>query len=656
MVKGMDILAGRDLQELQELLGELARERLAVDAHAIVSVTDVRGTITYVNDRFCSISGYGRDELIGRNHRVVRSERHSSDFYRELWRTISSGEVWRGELCNRRKDGSHYWVETTIVPLAGADGRPVEYISIRTDISRLKQTEEALRISEERLRRSQIYANIGTWDWNLRTGELFWSERIPTFFGYAPGTLDTSYGNFIAAVHPEDREAVINAVNACVEHGAEYDIEHRCVWPDGSVVWLLERGDVVRAEDGTPLHMLGVVQDITRRKRAEFELIAAREEAERASQAKSDFLSSMSHELRTPMNAILGFGQLLEYDGGLADEQMDNVREILKAGRHLLELINEVLDLARVESGRINLSLEPTAIGPVLTECFGIVRIMAEQRGVSLVLGDIGDCLVRADRTRLKQVLINLLSNAIKYNREGGRVDVGLQMLEDDQVHIRVNDTGKGIAAQRLDELFQPFNRLGADDSDIEGTGIGLTISRRLVEMMGGSIGVSSEPGVGSCFWIQLPLESDDACVLPESAWQEAGAEAPRSAAQRATVIYIEDNPTNLKLITQLLGRRPQVRLITAHTPDLGLELCTAYQPDLILLDINMPGLDGYAVLNTLRADPALATVPVVAITANAMPRDEARARQAGFADYLTKPLDVERFYAAVDHYLERDQ
>jgi len=385
------------------------------------------------------------------------------------------------------------------------------------------------------------------------------------------------------------------------------------------------------------------------------QLQLAKDEAERANQAKSEFLSSMSHELRTPMNAILGFGQLMKYDTDLSDEHQAQVQEILTAGYHLLELINEVLDLAKVESGRIDLSLEPVEVDAIVEECLSLVGTLAAKREIRLHQGGRRGTAVRADRTRLKQALLNLLSNAIKYNREGGSVKVEIQAKDAERLHIRVTDSGPGIPAARLTELFEPFNRLDAESSSIEGTGIGLTITRRIVELMGGTVDVDSEVGVGSTFWIELPLE-----FLPGAEVQESAASVPvqslqgtqRTAATKHLVLYIEDNPSNLKLVAQILGRRQHIHLLTAHTAELGIELALARRPELILLDINMPGMDGYQVLEVLKADAGLKSIPVVAVTANAMPRDIARGKAAGFADYLTKPLDVGRFHEVVDAWL----
>lgn len=380
--------------------------------------------------------------------------------------------------------------------------------------------------------------------------------------------------------------------------------------------------------------------------------MTAMEAAERANQAKSEFLSSMSHELRTPMNAILGFAQILEYEDSLTEDQRDSVHEISKAGRHLLHLINEVLDLSKVESGHVDLSIEPVELHPLVDECQSLIGPLAEERGISLAMPVLPRLFARADRVRLKQVLINLLSNAIKYNRPGGGVRLYVQRAVPGEIlRIAVADTGLGIAPERLGELFQPFSRLDAERGEVEGTGIGLTITRRLVEMMGGSVGVESKVGAGSTFWVDLPEDEGGQTI-------EVHADEPDAAEdvvceRPACILYIEDNPANIKLVTQILGRHKHLRLQTAHTPQLGLELALAHAPDLILLDINMPGLDGFQVLNVLKGDARLKSVPVIAVTANAMPRDVERGLEAGFVAYLTKPLDIQHFVQTVDHWLD---
>lgn len=383
------------------------------------------------------------------------------------------------------------------------------------------------------------------------------------------------------------------------------------------------------------------------------ELLAAKLEADRANNAKSEFLSRMSHELRTPLNAILGFGQLLEL-ARLPGVQADNVREILHAGRHLLELINKMLDLARIESGKLELSLEPVNLADIMRECLSLAQPLAYARGIELILADAcGGHSVRADHTRLKQVLLNLLANAIKYNREQGAVSIAcVADPDDDVVQIRISDTGAGLTAEQRARLFIAFERLGAEHTAIEGTGIGLALSQRLVALMGGEIGVESAPGSGSTFWVRLPLVVDFVDGLAAAA---AGTQAQVVSTctgvggRQFDLLCIEDNPANLRLVERILAERPHLRLLAANVPSLGLELALAHRPALILLDINLPEMDGFEVLRCLRENPATRDIPALAISANAMPDDLARGKAAGFVDYLTKPLDVGVFLAAID-------
>jgi signal transduction histidine kinase/CheY-like chemotaxis protein len=374
----------------------------------------------------------------------------------------------------------------------------------------------------------------------------------------------------------------------------------------------------------------------------------ARDDAQRANLAKSEFLSRMSHELRTPLNAILGFGQLLELE--IRDkEQADSVQEILRAGHHLLDLINEVLDLARIEAGKLSVSMEPVPLAPLLQECLTLIQPMAEQRGIRVIaLNARCSGHVRADRTRLKQVLLNLLSNAVKYNREGGTINLAC-VAGGDTMQVRISDTGAGLTPVQQARLFTAFERLDADKAAIEGTGIGLALSRRLMEAMAGEVGVESAPGQGSTFWVRLPASDVD----PEPAQADAQPAIPAVEAvpgrARLDVLCIEDNPANLRLVERILSRRNDVRLLTASAPGLGLELAAAHRPALILLDINLPEMDGYEVMDCLRQDPATRDIPVVAVSANAMPKDLARGKAAGFAHYLTKPLHVDRLVAVLD-------
>ena len=443
-----------------------------------------------------------------------------------------------------------------------------------------------------------------------------------------------------------------------------YELTYLC--KDGSrlpaVVSVTALHDAARSIIGYLL----IGTDNTRRKQAEAErtrlddvllqthaeLKAAKVSAERANTAKSDFLSSMSHELRSPLNAILGFAQLMETGTpALTAAQRDSVEQILQAGWYLLELINEILDLSLIESGRLSISMEPISLADVLFECQAMVEPHARRAEVHVGFpAPVADLHVMADRTRLKQVFINLLSNAIKYNRTGGTVTLDCTPSTDGWVRITVRDTGPGLSPEKVAELFQPFNRLGQERGTEEGTGIGLVVSKRLVNLMGGAIGVHSTDGVGSAFWIELragdaPASPYAAPRVPEGVPVASSEPAP----PRRTVLCIEDNPANLKLIAGLLARRPDLRLISADDGRSGIELARAAAPDVILMDINLPGISGITALGILAGDPATAQIPVVAVSANAMPRDIKHGMAAGFFRYLTKPIRVAEFEHTLD-------
>jgi CheY-like chemotaxis protein/anti-sigma regulatory factor (Ser/Thr protein kinase) len=363
----------------------------------------------------------------------------------------------------------------------------------------------------------------------------------------------------------------------------------------------------------------------------------------------------MSHELRSPLNAILGFAQLMETGSPLpTSAQEASIKQILKAGWYLLDLINEILDLALIESGRLSLSLEPMSLVDVVLECKAMIEPQAQKSGIRMSFPQFEiPYFVNADRTRVKQVLVNLLSNAIKYNRAQGAVEVTCGAGAAQRIRISVKDTGEGLSPEKLAQLFQPFNRLGKEAGAEEGTGIGLVVSKRLVELMGGEIGVESTVGAGSVFWIELNLAAE-----PQP---DAGATEPQAAIQAGvqhgaalrTLLYIEDNRANMQLVEQLIARRPDIRLLSAEDGMRGIALARTHQPEVILMDINLPGMSGIQALKILREDPATAHIPVLAISANAMPRDIRRGLDAGFFRYLTKPIKVNEFMDALDMALE---
>jgi PAS domain S-box-containing protein len=421
----------------------------------------------------------------------------------------------------------------------------------------------------------------------------------------------------------------------------------------GGIRDVLYNAAVYRNDKGQVLGVFAAARDITERKvldqvlmEKNVELERAKATAEKANLGKSEFLSSMSHELRTPLNAILGFAQLMESDSPEpTPKQKRSLVQILSAGWYLLELINEILDLAQIESGKTRLSMEPVSLVEVMNECRAMVEPQVTLRAIDLkFLPAESDHFVEADRTRMKQVLINLLSNAIKYNKPGGTVTLACTLVAPNSIRISVQDTGVGLTQEQLAQLFQPFNRLGKESGHEEGTGIGLVVTKRLVELMGGAIGVDSAVGVGSVFWIDFSLTTAPS-LASQHVEPSTLARAPVLAnSPLQTLLYVEDNPANLVLIEQLVARRADLRMLSAADGQLGIEFARAHQPDVILMDINLPGISGAEAMKILRADPLTAHIPIIALSANAMPSDIANGLEAGFFSYLTKPIKIGEF------------
>ena len=464
---------------------------------------------------------------------------------------------------------------------------------------------------------------------------------------------------------PEAADLVMQALHEAAAHGSSAGTHIKLPLPQGER-WFELSVARKRMLGNARDHFIMLSRDISDRKQAEQalarhgdeleqivhersrQLVQARDASEQASRAKSEFLSRMSHELRTPMNAILGFSQLIELEAGSSPRTQGHVREILRAGKHLLHLINDVLDLEQVESGRVALNTEVVDVAELARELLSLMQPLADRQEVRLHIGDMQGLAVMADAIRIRQIVLNLLSNAVKYNRAGGEVWLDAQVQAEQLVRISVRDTGAGIAERHLGMLFQPFNRLGAEAGPIEVTGIGLSLCRRLAELMRGSMGVSSQEGEGSLFWVDMP-RAMPGVLAPDGDGAHASAQSPMGptkagvppSPRMATLLYVEDNPANLQLMTQIVSRHQGVTLISAPLGQLGLELAKAHRPDLILLDIHLPDMDGYAVLGRLRSDPDTRSTPVIAVTANAMPMDVQRIRDAGFDDYVPKPIRV---------------
>jgi PAS domain S-box-containing protein len=569
------------------------------------------------------------------------------------------------ELTYIRKDGSRFPAVVSVTALRDQRDGIIGYLLIGTDNTARKQVEEEQKKLDQRLRDQQFYtrslieSNI---DALMTTDPL---GIITDVNKQMEALTDCTRDELIGApfknyfTDPERAEAAIKLVLS-EKKVTNYELTARA--RDGKNTVVSYNATTFYDRERKLQGVFAAARDVTERKRFEqalqesnVELESAKSAAEKANLAKSDFLSSMSHELRSPLNAILGFAQLMESATPLPTaSQAARIDQILQAGWHLLKLIDEILDLAVIESGKVSLSLEPVSLGDVMLECQAMMEPQAEQRGIHMTFPEIDEtAFVWADRTRLKQIVINLLSNAIKYNQAKGTVLVDCAAITADRIRISVKDSGAGLAPEKIAQLFQPFNRLGQEAGGVAGTGIGLVVTKRLAELMDGVLGVESTVGAGSVFWIEL--RSTAAPALAVGGDEPAISTQPRrlNDARVHTVLYIEDNPANMILVEQIIAQRSDIKLLTAVNGTLGIELARTAKPEVILMDINLPGISGIDALKILRADPAMAHIPVVAISANAMLRDIERGLEVGFFRYLTKPIKVKEFSDTLNEALE---
>jgi PAS domain S-box-containing protein len=657
VINTRDVTARRMAEEALRQSEERYRA-LIENGHDVIVILDPEtGRIRYQSPSMERILGYAPGDLAERSvFELVHPDDRPGTLAAIARAAAAPGTTRHAEYRFRHRDGGWRSLETfgrTLSPDSAEQG----LVFNTRDITERKEAEDALRDSERHFRRLIENGQDTICIVDPSGIMTYMSPSSLSMLGYAPEALVGR--NAFEFIHPDDAPLVaVELEKVFAAPGFIGHVEYRFQHVDGGWRYLEAFGQTLSptsAEDG----LVANTRDVTERRLAEEALRRATAEAEAANRAKSEFLSRMSHELRTPMNSILGFAQLLER-AALPAGQQRGVQHILTAGRHLLRLINEVLDIARIESGRQQLSLEPVRLDAVLQEALGLSRPLAAQAGVSLAGGESAadGLFVRADRQRLVQVLLNLLSNAIKYNHAGGGVRVEWEMVageedEEGRVRLRVRDTGRGIAPEKLDELFVPFARLGAEFGDVEGTGLGLALSRRLVEAMGGELVLEGSGATGSSFAVELRTAHDPVAGLalrpappaPEPA-DEARACAP------VTLLYVEDNLANLCLVETILAARPGWRTIPALQGRLGAELAREHEPDLVLLDLHLPDVQGDEVLRRLRADKRTAGIPVVMISADATPRTIDRLRAQGADAYLTKPLDVDEFLSTIDRLL----
>ncbi|MDH3335115.1 MAG: PAS domain S-box protein [Rhodospirillaceae bacterium] len=742
-----------------------------------IFIHDRFGQIVDVNQTACMCLGYGRNELLRLNMAEI-VEREIIPNQGNAWdmeRMDHSSFPLTTETKHRRKSGTTFPVEVRI-GLLSSEGENL-YIALARDISERKEAEEKANRNATNLANAQRIAHFGSYEWNITTGELLWSDEHYRIWELAPQSVVPSFDLFIERVHPEDVERAGEAIKYAIDTGEPLDMNIRLLMPDGRVKFVESLGEVKYDDNGTAVGMSGTIHDVTKeheirialsesearfrgfaestsdwfwemddqlrvsylserfesvtghpassvlgktrreladpehvkadkekwekhfseldfhrpfrnfeyeilpqfggvavtisvsgvpifdetgkfrgyrgsgedvteRKIIQQKLLAAKEEAENANKAKSQFLSSMSHELRTPLNSILGFTQLLQLDPTtpLTDKQKDSTNQVIKSGHHLLDLIDQVLELAKIEAGNMSVSIEPVQIRDLVGECLDMISSMASKRHININydMDKTPDAVVMGDRVSTKQVLLNLLSNAVKYNRESGSISVDVKIIDNKKMYLSVSDTGPGIPKEKQGRVFEPFNRLGHESSEIEGTGIGLVITREMLHMMNGEIGFNSEEGKGTTFWIELPLADDDALKSGGTSKKQSNTDALKkfigAKNGQALILYVEDNPANQQLMEKVFENIENIDLIITDNAESGIEIATSKMPDTILMDINLPGISGIDATIKLKQMEKTKNIPVIAITAAAMSHEIEKAKDAGFDAYLAKP------------------
>ena len=677
---------------LKEVVAEVRREEAVLKAGALQNAilnsanfssiaTDAKGVIQIFNVGAERMLGFTAEEVLNKITPAEISDpqeviARAKALSQELKTTIAPGfealvfKASRGiediyELTYIRKDGSRFPAVVSVTALRDADNVIIGYLLIGTDNTARKQVEAEQKKLDQRLRDQQFY-----------TRSLI-ESNIDALITTDPSGIITDVNKQMEALTGSTRDELIGApfkgyftdpdraeagIKLVLSEKKVTDYELTARARDGKKTDVSYNATTFYDRDRTLQGVFAAARDVTERKRFEqalqetnVELENAKLNAEKANRAKSDFLSGMSHELRSPLNAILGFAQLIESSTPLpSNSQKESIEQILQAGWHLLNLINEILDLAVIESGKVFLSLEPIPLDDVLYECQAMMEAQTLQHGIRLTFPqpDVPR-FVWADQTRLKQIIINLLSNAIKYNKDKGSVIVTCTDVDNDRIRISFRDTGDGLEPEKISQLFQPFNRLGQEARGVAGTGIGLVVTKQLTELMDGTLGVESTVGVGSVFWVELRSSAAPGLIVRKAEAITTLPPQPRFGKSHHTLLYIEDNPANMKLVEQLIALRSDIELFTAINGTLGVELARSIQPDVILMDINLPGISGLEALQILRGDQSTTHIPVIALSANAMLRDIELGIQAGFFQYLTKPIKVKEFMETLNVALE---
>lgn len=639
-------------RELARSLRELEFQKFALDQHSIVSISDRAGIITYINHKFSEISQYPPSELIGQDHRILNSGFHPRVFFQDMWATIARGEVWQGEVRNRKKSGEFYWVDSTIVPFLDAEGKPERYVSIRTDITQRKTNDGLIKEASARLSLALEGSNLVMWDWNLSNNEVYLSEYWGDLLGLEHAATWTTATELNQLAHPDD-QAMLQLRIIAVLKGEDsfYETEHRVRRVSGDWVWIQSHGKVVeRDENGRALRMTGTNADITARKLTEAALQKAKESAEEVSRLKSDFLSNMSHEIRTPMNGIIGMTELA-LDTQLDEEQREYLTLVKSSAASLLGIINDILDFSKIEAGRLDVEVIEFSLEDLLRDTMKSLAHRAHQKNLELLLHIAPDVPERlmGDPGRIRQVLVNLVGNAVKFT-ERGEVEVSVKLLGEiadgvAEVQFSVRDTGIGIPLDKFKVIFESFSQ--ADTSTTRnygGTGLGLTISAQLVELMGGQIWPESSVGKGSTFFFNLKMPVTS--ISPYAAYQATG------KVSGLPVLVVDDNKTNRFLLTEMLENWKMKPVAVASGKEALAELARAAeqgQPySLALFDVQMPDMSGFELVEAVQRYAAGSAEAIMMLTSEGQRGDAQRCRELGISSYLLKPISQSELLDAI--------
>lgn len=656
-----------------------------------ILISDVDGVIEFVNPAFERITGYQTSAVLGKHTRMLKSGKNSPEVYADLWKTITSGNHWTYEWLNRRASGELYWENIFIAPIFNDKNQIINYLALKKDISKRKASEqeilylnnnlevkvqertreldeinqvlfqeinEKVRIQHELEKSEYQYRSVvenvhevifqvdenGKW--------IFLNQAWELITGFT--VLESLNRMFTDFFFEEDKAWLMQLY---LEMGAGIRLfingEVKLKKKNGDYCWVEFFVRKVSSDKLDKPVFFGSLGDITENKKVGEKLLKAQQEAEKANVAKSEFLSRMSHELRTPLNSILGFSQLLEM-GNLDSIQRKSVTHINRSGKHLLELINEVLDISRIESGRLQISIEPIRLKPLLVEMIEVIKPMAGKRNIDCYIEDFEDIFVSSDIRRMKQVLLNLLNNAVKYNRENGFIKVVVSTSNPDFIRISIIDSGTGIEPTLIDRIFSPFERAVGVESDIEGTGLGLAVVKRIMDALGGRVGVDSKPDQGSTFWVEFRLVQNPNEIIQLQLHEIPLKNDPNSS-QRATIMYVEDNESNSELIEQIMSiHRPGFKLVNVPDGRNAVKRAEEYQPDILFLDLNLNVIDGMDVLSELKSNANTKKIPVVILSADAMYPNVDALYALGIEKFMTKPIDVNDFLLTLNKYISK--